>query len=149
MILPVLDYAGFLLISCNLGERRELQLLQNDALRSCCMYNRDDHVRLDELHRNVKLLGLEQRRILQLLRLMYLHSKDLHVLRVPERNTRNSTKVIFKVPARCKTIYLNSPFYKGKLLWDKLQENVQKCGTVEEFVLKLKTMYNGYEAIYV
>ena len=48
--------------------------------------------------------------------------------------------MIFKVPARCKTMYLNSPFYKGKLLWDKLQENVQKCGTVEEFVLNLKTI---------
>ena len=65
---------------------------------------------------------------------MYLHSNDLYVLKVPAINTRNSTKVIFKSPAKCKTIYLNSPFYKGKLLWDKLQENGQKCGAVEEFM---------------
>ena len=149
MVLPVLDYAGFLLISCNLGERRELQLLQNDALRTCCLYNRADHVRIEDLHKNVHLLGLEQRRIKQLLRLMYLHSKDPDVLKVAERHTRNSTKVVFKTMGKCKTVYLNSPFYKGKLLWDKLTENVQKSGTLHEYMKVVNHMYNQYETIYI
>ena len=144
-----MDYAGFLLISCNHGKRRELQVLQNDALRSCCLYNRADHVRIEDLHRNVNLLGLEQRRVIQLLRLMYLHSKDPDVLKVAERHTRNSTKVVFKVMTRCKNVYLNSPFYKGKMLWDKLPENIQKSGSICEFMTVVKNMYNQYEAIYV
>ena len=35
MILPYLEYAGFMLSACSLDERRELQICQNDALRIC------------------------------------------------------------------------------------------------------------------
>ena len=34
-ILPLLDYAGFLLNSCNVSDRSDLQILQNDCLRTC------------------------------------------------------------------------------------------------------------------
>ena len=34
-ILPLLDYAGFLLISGNVSDRSDLQTMQNDALRVC------------------------------------------------------------------------------------------------------------------
>ena len=36
-ILPLLDYAGFILISGNVSERNDLQTLQNDALRIYCV----------------------------------------------------------------------------------------------------------------
>ena len=38
-ILPVLDYSGFLLHSCNVSDRHDLQILQNDALRTCYNVN--------------------------------------------------------------------------------------------------------------
>ena len=41
-ILPVLDYAGFVLISCNKSDRHDLQVLQNDALRTCFNVKRRD-----------------------------------------------------------------------------------------------------------
>ena len=34
-ILPIFDYAGFLLISVNAGDKHDLQVMQNDALRFC------------------------------------------------------------------------------------------------------------------
>ena len=34
-ILPIIDYAGFMLISCNKEERNDFQKLQNDILRIC------------------------------------------------------------------------------------------------------------------
>ena len=34
-ILPLLDYAGFLLIAGNVSDRCDLQILQNTALRIC------------------------------------------------------------------------------------------------------------------
>ena len=43
-ILPYIDYAGFILTACNLGQKRDLQILQNNALRTCLRYQMADHV---------------------------------------------------------------------------------------------------------
>ena len=43
MILPLFDYSGFLLLSCNIGYKRELQRIQNNCLRICLLYNRIEH----------------------------------------------------------------------------------------------------------
>ena len=82
-ILPILDYAGFLLQSCNISDRGELQVLQNDALRTCYNIRLRDRMSIKKLHNEAKLLSLEQRRNIQLLSLMYRHKDNLDVRRVP------------------------------------------------------------------
>ena len=72
-ILPVFDYVGFVLISCNKADRHDLQIMQNDALRTCFNVKRRDKFSVAKMHKKAKLLSLEQRRTLQLLQLMYLH----------------------------------------------------------------------------
>ena len=47
MILPLLDYSGFLLLSCNLGQKRELQQIQNNCIRTCLLYNRIEHITIE------------------------------------------------------------------------------------------------------
>ena len=95
-ILPLLEYAGFVLGSCSIGQRRELQKLQNNALRLCKKYYLLDMIRIDVLHNECRIIGLEQRRRKQLLRLMYLHSRNDNDLKVPVRLIRAWTKLIFK-----------------------------------------------------
>ena len=34
-VLPLLDYVGLVLLTCNIGVRKDLQILQNNALRLC------------------------------------------------------------------------------------------------------------------
>ena len=65
MILPLFDYAGFLLLSCNLGQKRELQRMQNSSIRTCLLYNRIEHITIDRLHNEMKIASLEQRRHMQ------------------------------------------------------------------------------------
>ena len=36
-ILPIIDYAGFLLLACNNSDLNDLQIIQNDVLRICNM----------------------------------------------------------------------------------------------------------------
>ena len=69
-ILPVLDYAGFMLISSNKSDRRDLQVIQNDALRTCYNIKRRDRFSVTKMHQRSQLLSLDQRRIFQLLSLM-------------------------------------------------------------------------------
>ena len=42
-ILPIIDYAGFLLLSCGVSERSDLQKMQNDILRLCCKITLNEH----------------------------------------------------------------------------------------------------------
>ena len=50
-----------MLLSCNLGDHRDLQILQNDAIRTCCGHNIADKISVDDLHNGICLLSLEQR----------------------------------------------------------------------------------------
>ena len=70
-ILPILDSAGFLIISGNISDISDLLRLQNDALRICFNVRLRDRVSIVQMHCRAKLLSLEQRRQVQLLNLMY------------------------------------------------------------------------------
>ena len=74
-VLPLVEYADFVLTSCTIGQRYELQFLQNNVLRMCNRYRLLDMIHIDHLASECKILGLKQRCHKQLLRLMYLHSK--------------------------------------------------------------------------
>ena len=147
-ILPLAEYAGFVLISCNIGQRHDLQTLQNNALRLCKRYHLLDRIQIEQLHDECTILGLEQRRRKQLLRLMYLHSKNEDNIKKPVRVTRLETKLVFKTPAKCTTKYLNSPFYKGTLLWNGLSSELQRSDSVERFVNNVKKLYIRYQEIW-
>ena len=49
-ILPLLDYSVFVLISANISDRRDLQTLQNHALRICYNVRLRDHVSVKNMH---------------------------------------------------------------------------------------------------
>ena len=116
-ILPLLDYAGFLLISGNVSDRSDLQTSQNDALRVCFNVRLRDRVSIVQMHRRAKLLSLEHRRQVQLLNLMLIHkSRHDNVRRLHARNTRAANVYSFTRERYHNNKYKNSPFYKGALL---------------------------------
>ena len=99
-ILPFFDYSRFMCICLNIGDKRDLQIMQNDALRYCYNVRLADRVTIDDLHARAKLSSLEQRRIRQLLGLQYLLYKkdtDRHVIRA---NIRSQQKYVFKVDTK-------------------------------------------------
>ena len=60
-ILPMFDYAGFILIACTKSDRSDLQVIQNDALRTCFNVKRRDKLSILKMHKKANLLSLEQR----------------------------------------------------------------------------------------
>ena len=137
MILPIFDYSGFLLLACNLGQKRELQRIQNSCIRSCLLYNRIEHITIDRLHREMRLVSLEQRRQVQCLSLMYrLSKKEVYVKRT-NVHTRGNVKIKFKLMSRCSGKYLSSPLYRGSQLWDKLDKTTQDLPNVKLFSTSL------------
>ena len=76
-ILPIIDHSGFLLLSCCVGDRYDLQKIQNDILRVCFRSVLIDRMKICDLHKRANLLSLEQRMRKQLLWLMFNMSLDL------------------------------------------------------------------------
>ena len=137
MILPLLDYSGFLLLSCNLGQKRELQRIQNKCIRTCLLYNRVDHITIEQMQNEMKIVSLEQRRQIQTLTLMYRLIKNPKYIKHTDVNTRGNVKKKFSLKTKCMHKYLNSPLYRGASLWDELDKNVQDLPTLKHYTKEI------------
>ena len=80
------------------------------------------------------ILGLEQRRRKQLLRLMYLHSKREENIKKPLLLPKAVTKLFFKTATKGTGKYLSSPFYTSTLLWNELSPEQQHTNNVLQYV---------------
>ena len=140
-ILPVFDYAGFLLISCNKSDRHSLQVLQNDALRTCFNVKRRDRLSITKMHKKAKLLSLEQRRSLQFLHFMYIHKENVNNIRNMPRSTRIARRDNFYVERYNNLKYKNSPFYKGVELWNLLPLDIATSDSLFQFKNSMKKKY--------
>ena len=143
-ILPFIDYAGFILYACNIGCKKDLQILQNNALRICLRYRMVDHVTIERLHNEANLQSLEQRRIIQTLKLLYECSTDRQYLKTNMNRTRAESKIVFDIPDKCTTTFLNSTFYRGTQIWNSLPENVQRSVNIDVFSRYIKPRYSQY-----
>ena len=144
-ILPLIDYAGFLLLALNKSDLDDLQIIQNDILRICIVSKVSDRVSLVNLHKKCKIISLKQRMQKQLMWLMYVMSRDESYIRVPQRDTRSADKVTFKVPARILPIYERSPYYQGTKLWNGLDRVTQMKDNVYAFKKQINILFKDYK----
>ena len=144
-IMPMFEYSGFLLIACNKSDRHDLQIIQNDALRTCLNVKRRDKLSILNMHIKANILSLEQRRTLQLLNLMYMHKNNPDNLRPIARNTRAADRDQFYVERYSNYKYKNSPFYKGVELWKLLPNDLVNVDTIYQFKRELKSRYKKYD----
>ena len=144
-ILPVLDYSGFLLISCNKSDRGDLQKLQNHALRICFNVKLRDKISIERMHNRAGLLSLDQRRQKQVVCIMFIHKQRFTVARVHARMTRAAGIFSF-VRERYNCIkYKNSPYYKGAIMWDGLPNVLKTSVTLLEFKKNLNGIFKKYD----
>ena len=146
-ILPIIDYSGFLLLTCTSSDLDELQVIQNDVLRICNRSKLSDRISRIELHKICKSIGLKQRMQKQLLWLMYILLRDDTYLRMAPQETRSAQKVVFKVPAKILPIYERSPYYQGITLWNELEKDTQKRDNVFAFKKDIEKLYKCYKPI--
>ena len=142
MILPLFDYSAFLLLSCNIGQKKELQCLQNSCIRTCLLYNRIEHITIERLHGGMKLVSLEQRRHMQCLNLMYRLSKKEVYIKNIDVNTRGNVKTKLRLMTKCSSKYIGSPLYRGATLWDK---DIQVLPHAKYFSKVISKNYQEYK----
>ena len=137
-----------MLISCNQSDRHDLQVIQNDALRTCYNVRRRDRLSVKHMHAKAKLLSLDQRRRIQLLGLMFIHKYNHVNMRIPPRNTRDADRELFYVERFNNCKYKNSPYYKGAEIWKTSPIDLTQCPSVSHFKMCLKRLYKSYKDEY-
>ena len=146
-ILPIFDYAGFLLISLNNNDKHELQIMQNDALRYCGGIQLLDKVAVAKLHDSIGLLSLEQRRQKQLLNIMFIQALKGKSWEITNVNTRRQTKYVFKLETKMGRKYQKSPFFLGPRLWDGIDKESQDLPCKYAFKRKIESLYAKYNPL--
>ena len=138
-IRPFLEYADFLVDSCQKSKISKLDRIQKRSVRIIdgCKHK---GMRYEELQMIYGLESLEVRRQKHHLALMYRHSKTPENLdnTRPEVTLRNNNKVKFKIKTTKLTKVQKSPYFRGVSLWDQLPEDVQRATTK----VKFKTLLN-------
>ena len=88
---------------------------------------------IKRLHGEAKLLSLDQRRIIQLLSLMFNHKARYDARRQFPRNTRNAKRYTFYTECFNNDQYKNSPYFEGSNIWDTLPRDTIDCDNKFEF----------------
>ena len=143
-ILPIMDYCNFIIMSGNKCDYQGLQTLQNNALRTCVGYPIGYQMSRTELHSKAKLTGVLQRADMNLLIIMYKESQDDRNIVQPIRETRRTSKVVFKQHRLNNKKYIKSPYIRGIGLWDKLDQVTQTLVTKTEFTRKIRPLFQSF-----
>ena len=133
-ILPILDYADFLVESAPKREVGLLDRIQERAIKQIRFGNDMDPAgaRMEDIY---NIIPLSERRRKHHLSLMYRISTVESYIDVfrPGSNLRSRNKIRFAVPATRLTKVIKSPFYRGVSLWDRLSIEVQRATTKVRF----------------
>ena len=137
MVVPILDYGDYLIDGGPACAARKLQVIQNHFLRCALKITDPQDISIEDLHTTCKAGLLQHRRDCHLLAIMYKMSRDDDNVVVPVRVLRNNSNIKLKVSRPKKEIYRTSPLYRGKLLWDELNESTQHALSIDIFKSKL------------
>ena len=142
-IMPLAEYAGYMLNLNRKLDADKLQKLQNRALRLCFNVNNPRDCSVVDLHRRANLDTLDIRRELQLLGLMYDISNNPSYIVTPRANTRQAEKITFKTDIVSYDIYRRSPYYVGCNLWNTLPVTTQKERSRTAFKSEIRKLYHA------
>ena len=147
--MPLLDYCGFLSMSGNVNKYTALQVLQNESLRTCIGYPAGYEMSRVDLHKRAKVSTLYQWWDKQLLNIIYDETRQADNIVEPVRLTHQALKLNLKQYKLHSKKYTNSPYIRGKNLWDKLTPEIQQLPDKFEFKERIKLQFSNYNESYL
>ena len=127
-ILPILDYADFLVDNSSAYNIKRLNSIQRRGLKVIDQHQHRN-ADTDELMNIYGYIQLEKRSELHICSIMFRLSKRGENIDnyKPNIRLRNRNKIKFKVSFTSLTKVLKSPFYRGVKMWDRLNEDTHIC----------------------
>ena len=143
MILSLIDYGNIFLTCCTQCDKSDLQVLQNKILRCCLRIDDPLDQNIVEMHNMLKIMMVDQRRILQLLILIKKNSLINKFDYVNHgRETRHNDGLKIKLPIPKNQHVTLSPFYVGCIYWNNLPLQVRNLNILQ-FKEEIKNMLNN------
>ena len=133
-MLPILDYADFLVESAPIKQISLLDKIQERAVKQIRFGVRFTQAD-PKIEKVYNIVPLRERRRKHHLSLMYRirdFTSYLDIAR-PAVNLRSNNKIKFCTPRNRLTKVLKGPFYRGVSLWDRLTVRVQRATTKVRF----------------
>lgn len=131
-ILPYVVQGSIFYGSANKDILQGLQTLQNSCLRT--IYGKKDWPGTDRAHQDMRLMRIENRRMLNLMVYTHEQSFKLSNLRpLGTRTLRSSTKKYLKLDPPKSNIYKRSYVYKGITMWNMLGEDVKNMRNIKHY----------------
>ena len=144
MFCSIVDYGNIFLSSCSINDLKDIQTLQNHALRCChnVQNYRDEHV-LD-LHNRSNVIMVDVRRKRQILTCIWRNiKKGIIKLAIPARETRYNIAPTTYLPVPKTELFKKSVFYYGAILWNALPCETRFSDNIEEFKKHLYTIVSN------
>ena len=96
-----------------------------------------------QLHEDLNLLTVQNRRYVTLLCCVYRHVKSGYIQTVErtEAHTRANMATIIKLPMAWSKQFQNSPFYFGAKMWNALPISLRSAVDLKGFKKELKSLY--------
>ena len=138
MVRSIMEYCGFVTDGGPVWAARQMQTLQNDALRICERIRDPRGVNVDALHTRNNLSELKPARSRELLCHLHKMSMNPRNLVVPARDLRGNSRLQLRVARSKSGVYDRSPIHRGVLGWNELPASTQKLSHAA-FVKVLKT----------
>ena len=142
-IVPILDYLCVLYESSTQRKIKKLQPVQNRAIRIVKkLKGYISTTEMENIHRQLHLKSLCDRRKLFMWMLMYKLSRDESNVNMyrPKMLLRTGPKPKMKVPFTDKERVRRSPYYVCRRLWDTLDSSVQLSKSMLEFKNSVKRL---------
>ena len=119
-ILPLVEYASFMLCLNTVRDVDKVQKLQNRCLRLCFDVYDPVEMEILRLHELARVNMLDVRRDVQLLNIMFSLRLANKYKKENVRHTRSTEHFEFTTEICHKGIYVKSPYYKGVCLWNSI-----------------------------
>ena len=134
MLCSIVDYGNIFLSSCNIVDLKDIQTLQNHALRCCHKTNDPRNEDIIHLHSISNVTMVDVRRKRQILTCIWRNiKKGIIETSTPARCTRATAAPTIYLPIPRQTLFKKSVFYYGASLWNQLPPNVRLHFTIEGF----------------
>ena len=141
LIRPHVEYVDFIVESGSKKLVSRLEKLQERALRRIEYCKKSENRKeYSVLENEYKIENLSIRRNRNLLRYMFLQSKNEINMVNTKRIVRSDKKLNLKTKFSNLSKLHNSPFYRGVRLWNRLSCEMQKCESSSEFKKMLKNI---------
>ena len=138
MFCSIIDYGNICISALNDSDLKDVQTMQNHAIRCCYNIKTPRDVHISDLHKEANIIMVDTRRKRQILTCIWRNiEKGVIEIAKPVRETRQNIAPSIYLPAPKTKLFKKLVYYQGATLWNSLPSDTRLSDDIEVFKLRL------------